>query len=177
MLAAQGDNAQKQVDKLDTAFEKFNQTSAKQLEEQEKATEIAAKVRDIEKSQAELLRGGGVKALLDPNSFVDMRNKLVDAMEDVFLGSGGGRGALGVNDELAGSGFLNILKTLRAQGFDTAAFARNNPGLERQAVAARHGQNLALADDFRVLSHSMGDPALALLSQQLSDPLISGKTK
>jgi len=96
-------------------------------------------------------------------------------MEDVFLGSGGGRGALGVNDELAGSGFLNILKTLRAQGFDTAAFARNNPGLERQAVAARHGQNLALADDFRVLSHSMGDPALALLSQQLSDPSLAAK--
>ena len=175
LLAAQGDNAQKQVDKLDAAFSKLNQTSASQLEEQKKATEIAEKVREIEKSQAELLRGGGVKALLDPNSFVDMRNKLVDAMEDVFLGSGGGGGALGVNDELAGSGFLNILKTLRAQGFDTAAFARNNPGLERQAVAARHGQNLALADDFRVLSHSMGDPSLALLSQQLSDPSLAGK--
>ena len=55
-----------------------------------------------------------------------MRGSLVNAMEDVFRGRGGGLGAAGVNNLQAGSGFLNIIQALREQGFDTSVLSSNH---------------------------------------------------
>ena len=169
ILEGQGDASQKNQRKLEIAANKQNQLNAKLLAEQEKQIEIAAEIRDIEKSQADLLKGGGVKSILDPASFDNMRGSLVNAMEDVFRGRGGGMGAAGVNDLQAGSGFLNIIQSLRDQGFDTSSFATGNAGLRRQAVNARQQQNLAIADDLRTLGQAVGDPNLTALANQLTD--------
>ena len=169
ILEGQGDASQKNQRKLEIAANKQNQLNAKLLAEQEKQIEIAAEIRDIEKSQADLLKGGGVKSVLDPASFDNMRGSLVNAMEDVFRGSGGVLGAAGVNDLQAGSGYLNIIQSLRDQGFDTSAFATGNPGLRRRAVNARQQQNLAIADDLRTLAQAIGDPSLSALANQLTD--------
>ena len=175
ILEGQGDASQKNQRKLEIAANKQNQSNAKLLQAQEKQIEIAAEIRDIEKSQADLLKGGGVKSILDPASFDNMRGSLVNAMEDVFRGRGGGLGAAGVNDLQAGSGFLNIIQSLRDQGFDTSALATGNAGLRQQAVNARQQQNLAIADDLRTLGQAVGDPNLAALANQLSDPSLAGK--
>jgi len=173
LLIQQGGSTQKAQDKLETEFAKFNQTNAKQLEEQKKAYNIALEIREIEKRQAELQRGGGIKALLDPNSFVQMNAKLVDAMENMFAGQGWDGGAFGANNEQAGTGFLNVLKMLRDQGFDTRKFARNNPNLTKRAIDAKQAQNSAMAGDMRWYANAMGDPALAQMANQVSDPRLA----
>ena len=104
-----------------------------------------------------------------------MRGSLVNAMEDVFRGRGGGLGAAGVNDLQAGSGFLNIVQSLRDQGFDTSALATGNPGLRQQAINARQQQNLAIADDLRTLGQAVGDPNLAALADQVADPSLAAR--
>tara|TARA_Y100001963_G_scaffold16775_1_gene20693 strand:+ start:6030 stop:12737 length:6708 start_codon:yes stop_codon:yes gene_type:complete len=175
ILEGQGDASQKNQRKLEIAANKQNQLNAKLLEEQEKQVEIAAEIRDIEKSQADLLKGGGVKSILDPASFDNLRGSLVDSMEDVFRGRGGGLGAAGVNDLQAGSGFLNIIQSLRDQGFDTSALATGNAGLRQQAINARQQQNFAIADDLRTLGQAVGDPSLTALASQLTDPSLAGK--
>ncbi len=175
ILEGQGDASQKNQRKLEVAANKQNHLNAKLLQQQEKQVEIAAEIRDIEKSQADLLKGGGVKSILDPASFDNMRGSLVNAMEDVFRGRGGGLGAAGVNDLQAGSGFLNIIQSLRDQGFDTSSLATGNAGLRQQAINARQQQNLAIADDLRTLGQAVGDPSLTALASQLTDPSLAGK--
>lgn len=175
ILEGQGDASQKNLRKLEVAANKQNHDNAKLLQAQEKQIEIAEAIRDIETSQADLLKGGGVKSILDPASFDNLRGGLVNAMEDVFRGRGGGFGAGGVNDLQAGSGFLNIIQGLRDQGFDTSALATGNAGLRQQAVNARQQQNLAIADDLRTLGQAIGDPSLTALAGQLTDPSLANR--
>jgi TP901 family phage tail tape measure protein len=173
ILTGQGDKSQESRRKLELAAVKQTQEQSKLIVAQEKQIEIAEQIRDIEYKQADLLKGGGASMVLDPSAFDKLRGGLVDSMEDIFLGRGGFHGAAGVDDLQAGSGFLNVIKSLRQQGFDTSAMAQTNPGLRDQAIRARQQQNFAIADDLRTLGQATGDASLTALANQLMDPKLA----
>ena len=173
ILTGQGDKSQESRRKLELAAVKQTQEQSKLIVAQEKQIEIAEQIRDIEYKQADLLKGGGASMVLDPSAFDKLRGGLVDSMEDIFRGRGGGMGAAGVNDLQAGSGFLNVIKGLRDQGFDTSVMAQTNPGLRDQAIRARQQQNFAIADDLRTLGQATGDASLTALANQLMDPKLA----
>ena len=173
LLEVQGESGQKARTDLRKGFKDFEHQAEKLREQEKLQVTIAQKILEIEQEQARLLRGGGINAILDPKSFDSMRGSLVDSMEDVFRGRGGVHGAAGVDDLQAGSGFLNLIDTLRKQGFDTKRLATNNPGLRSQAIRARQSQNFAMAEDFRTLGQSTGMPSMMTLANQLMSPKLA----
>jgi len=173
LLEVQGESGQKARTDLRKGFKDFDHQAEKLREQEKLQVTIAQKILEIEQEQARLLRGGGINAILDPKSFNSLRGSLVDSMEDIFRGRGGVHGAAGVDDLQAGSGFLNLIDTLRKQGFDTKRLATNNPGLRSQAIRARQSQNFAMAEDFRTLGQSTGMPSMMTLANQLMSPKLA----
>ena len=176
LLEVQGESGQKARTDLRKGFKDFEHQAEKLREQEKLQVTIAQKILEIEQEQARLLRGGGINAILDPKSFDSMRGSLVDSMEDIYRGRGPvprSWGAGGVDNLQAGSGFLNLIDTLRKQGFDTKRLATNNPGLRSQAIRARQSQNFAMAEDFRTLGQSTGMPSMMTLANQLMSPKLA----
>ncbi len=139
-------------------------TANQELKQQ---TRIAELQRDFDKQQAKQLVGGGVKALMDPASFEQMSSKMADAMEDIFVGRGGVRGALGVNNVQAGGGFLRLVSLLREQGVKTEDIVANNPVLRGAAIKGRASQIKSQGEDLAFFGTTMGDSATRQLGLSL----------